>query len=158
MYTVHVRFHLLTFSLLFLNRLVNNSQSLPYFIHSMGKTKRGAVVTVKKRGIAGADKRSERIASKNAANKKQYGKPCNYESREERDFASMLESVGMYVKVMEGDGNCMFRSIADQLFGSLVGHIHIRMQVVDYMVKEKDNFSLFVEDDETFDDYISRMR
>lgn len=125
-------------------------------VNEMGKGKR-AVVT-KSRGIAGADKRAEKQSWKKESNRKRYGKACDYNSREEQDFTRTLESLGLQVRVISGDGNCMFRSIGDQLFGSAVSHSDIRSQVVNYMIKEKDTFSLFVEDDESFVDYIDRMR
>ena len=123
----------------------------------MGKGRKH-VVTAKKRGIANGDKRAERQAYKAGLNNKRYGKACNYSTREEQNFALMLDSLGLQVKVMQGDGNCMFRAIADQVFGSSVGHMDIRLRLVNYMVKEKDIFSLFIEDDEPFKDYIDRMR
>lgn len=52
----------------------------------------------------------------------------------------------------------MFRSIADQLFGSRVSYTDVRHAIVNYIVKEKDTFSLFMEDDEPFADYVERMR
>ena len=52
----------------------------------------------------------------------------------------------------------MFRSIADQLFGSRVSYMDVRHSIVSYIVKEKDTFSLFMEDDEPFKDYVDRMR
>ena len=55
-------------------------------------------------------------------------------------------------------GNCMFRALSDQLFGTVNRHAEIRQKIVDYMIKHSDHFQLFIEDDEPFDDYISRMR
>lgn len=55
-------------------------------------------------------------------------------------------------------GNCMFRSLSDQLYGTMERHMEIRQRIVDYMVQHSDHFSLFIEDDEPFVDYIARMR
>ena len=122
----------------------------------MGKAKKPIIA--KARGIAGADKRAEKQAWKKEKNQKRYGKVCNYNSQEEREFASILEGLGLQVRTIPGDGNCMFRSIADQLFGARGDHMDVRLQIANYMVKEKETFSLFVEDDEPFMDYINRMR
>mmetsp|Transcript_17808 Transcript_17808/g.29760 ORF Transcript_17808/g.29760 Transcript_17808/m.29760 type:complete len:299 (-) Transcript_17808:694-1590(-) len=51
----------------------------------------------------------------------------------------------------------MFRSISDQLYGSTDRHSEVRQKIVNYMNEHEDHFSLFVEDDEPFDEYISRM-
>lgn len=63
-----------------------------------------------------------------------------------------------------GDGNCMFRSIADQLGSSAAdahgtrAHEAVRAAVVAYMRRKRDLFAAFVEDDEGFDAYLDRMR
>lgn len=54
----------------------------------------------------------------------------------------------------------MFRSLSDQIHGS-DSHCHeLRAAIVDHMAMDanKHHFSLFMEDDEPFDDYIERMR
>lgn len=52
----------------------------------------------------------------------------------------------------------MFRSISDQLHGTVDHHTEIRQNIVDYMVEHSAHFSLFMEDDESFGDYAARMR
>lgn len=56
------------------------------------------------------------------------------------------------------DGNCMFRSICDQLYSDSSRHMEVREKIMDYIEDEKAHFSLFIEDDETFEDYVNRMR
>lgn len=51
----------------------------------------------------------------------------------------------------------MFRSISDQLYGTTDRHSEVRQKIVNYMSEHDDHFKLFVEDDEPFDDYITRM-
>ena len=65
--------------------------------------------------------------------------------------------IGLTVKYILGDGNCMFRAIADQLSGQADDHMEYRRQIMDFIGSRKDYFSLFIED-ESIDDYIDRMR
>ena len=55
------------------------------------------------------------------------------------------------------DGNCLFRAVADQIAGDEGDHISLRERTVAHMRANPDDFSPFVEDDETFDDYLERM-
>jgi len=57
---------------------------------------------------------------------------------------------------MKEDGNCLFRSVADQIYGDEEMHNIVRAMCMDYMVKERDHFSQFMTED--FDAYISRKR
>jgi OTU domain-containing protein 5 len=57
---------------------------------------------------------------------------------------------------MKEDGNCLFRSIADQIYGDEEMHSVVRAMCMDYMVKERDHFSQFITED--FDAYITRKR
>jgi hypothetical protein len=56
------------------------------------------------------------------------------------------------------DGNCFFRSVADQLEGACGCHEAIRKQVSDHMEANPDMYAPFMEFDETLDSYIARMR
>jgi hypothetical protein len=76
---------------------------------------------------------------------------------------------------MDGDGNCLFRSLADQLTGNQNNHhavrLHIllrflfssqslliRSKIMDYIAENKEYFQYFIEDDEGINDYLMRMR
>jgi OTU domain-containing protein 5 len=63
---------------------------------------------------------------------------------------------GFYIKRMKEDGNCLFRSIADQIYGDEEMHNVIRAVCMDYMEKERDHFSQFIT--EEFNSYIARKR
>ena len=58
----------------------------------------------------------------------------------------------------DGDGNCLFRSLADQLTGKQDNHLVFRFKVMCYIEQQREHFTLFMEDDEDFDDYVSRMK
>ena len=52
---------------------------------------------------------------------------------------------------MGGDGNCLFRSVADQLEGNEKLHRKYRQDAIDHITAHQDDFSPFIEDDETID-------
>jgi hypothetical protein len=64
------------------------------------------------------------------------------------------------VHEMEADGNCLFRSLHDQLVGVVPGldYRTLRATLLDYVEREAAFYASFVEDDETIDEYIARMR
>lgn len=93
---------------------------------------------------------------KNEKKQKKFSKK-NYETEEERRFTHELQLKGLYIKYMEADGNCMFRSIADQLVDDPNQHLSYRKKIMEYIESNREHFSLFMEDDEPFDDYLARM-
>ena len=58
---------------------------------------------------------------------------------------------GLKVVEMGGDGNCLFRTLADQLEGNEKLHRKYRQDAIDYIEDNKDSFAPFIEDDETID-------
>lgn len=57
-----------------------------------------------------------------------------------------------------GDGNCLFRALADQLWGSPNGHLTLRAEVCDWMDARKERYEGFVDEDRTFATHIMCMR
>lgn len=48
---------------------------------------------------------------------------------------------GMRIKEMEGDGNCLFRAVSDQVYnGNQEHHEMIRQACMDYIEAEKEFF------------------
>ncbi|ORY85718.1 hypothetical protein BCR37DRAFT_391478 [Protomyces lactucae-debilis] len=72
-----------------------------------------------------------------------------------RQLSHQLASQSLYIKDIAGDGNCLFRSLADQLGESEMTHAQIRHEVVEYLRKHPDTYAAFVEED--FDTYLDRM-
>ena len=86
-------------------------------------------------------------------------------------FTNSLAADGLEIVYMSADGNCLFRSLSDQLFGDMgTHHSDVRDNVCDFMEKNKEEFQLFLvfedEDDENqaeedardFEHYIQTMR
>jgi len=74
--------------------------------------------------------------------------------------AKGLRALGLRIKKVTPDGNCLFRALADQIHGERgpEGHGDIRRRVLDAIAANEDGFKWFLEDDEPFGDYVSRMR
>lgn len=71
-----------------------------------------------------------------------------------------LREQGLHVHDIAADGHCLFRSLWDQLDGisKTEDHRHLRSVIMDRVEREKEFFSMFIEDDEPFDEYMVRMR
>jgi len=67
-----------------------------------------------------------------------------------------LDKIGYVICRMAKDGNCLFRSVADQIYGDPELHGTVRNLCMDYMERERDHYSQFVTED--FPDYIGRKR
>eukprot|EP00475_Leptophrys_vorax_P027492 TRINITY_DN3919_c0_g1_i1.p1 TRINITY_DN3919_c0_g1~~TRINITY_DN3919_c0_g1_i1.p1 ORF type:complete len:584 (-),score=150.86 TRINITY_DN3919_c0_g1_i1:1537-3288(-) len=63
------------------------------------------------------------------------------------------------IVVQEGDGNCLFRSVAHQVYGDPAYHKMVRQFCVDYIQEESDFFSNYiVGGDVDFKSYVADMR
>jgi len=67
-----------------------------------------------------------------------------------------LAKKGYEIRKMAADGNCLFRSIADQVYGDQEMHDVVRKLSCDYMEAEREHFSQFVTED--INEYIKRKR
>lgn len=54
-----------------------------------------------------------------------------------------FEALGIYPVVIDGDGNCLFRSLSDQVYGVDHHHAYVRQRVVDYQRSHPDEFVAF---------------
>jgi OTU domain-containing protein 3 len=104
-----------------------------------------------------SSKKEDRI-TKQAYRKQKNKSIHSYDTREEVQFLEMMHSLGLTVRLVRGDGNCMFRAIADQLSGDQECYMSFREKIMDYIESRQDHFSLFMEDDEKFEVYLDRMR
>jgi OTU domain-containing protein 3 len=117
-----------------------------------------------------ASNKSREKRSRRQANKWQ-------ESSDDSDtnFRASLLNQGYTIKEMNGDGNCLFRSLADQLsylqHSCVIGasnnnsmHVVVRQDVCNYLSQHKEEFQhfLLMEDDDedvfNVDQYIEKMR
>ncbi|XP_077235695.1 OTU-like cysteine protease family protein [Tasmannia lanceolata] len=87
--------------------------------------------------------------------------PCfgsSYDDAEkERQFViDVRRAKGLEVKRMVEDGNCLFRAVADQVYGDTELYDLTRQMCIDYMERERDHFSQFIT--EGFTSYCKRKR
>ncbi|KAF8660377.1 hypothetical protein HU200_057959 [Digitaria exilis] len=73
------------------------------------------------------------------------------------EFRAQLDSLGLKIVEVIADGNCFFRAMGDQLEGSEEEYMKYRTMVVDYIVKHREDFEPFIEDEVPFEDYCDSM-
>ncbi|XP_010245922.1 PREDICTED: OTU domain-containing protein 5 [Nelumbo nucifera] len=79
------------------------------------------------------------------------------DAERERQFEiDIRRAKGLEVKRMMEDGNCLFRAVADQVYGDTEAYDLTRQMCIDYMERERDHFSQFVT--EGFTSYCKRKR
>ena len=62
----------------------------------------------------------------------------------EQYFERQLARRGLHVKRILPDGNCLFRCVADRVYGDAEMHDVVRRLCLDHMEKERDHFSAYV--------------
>ena len=75
----------------------------------------------------------------------------------DEEFIKDLEKIGYFIREVGGDGNCLFRSVSDQMDNTEHNYKIYREMCLTYMKNNPDEFSPFIEDDEPFDKYLERM-
>jgi len=70
---------------------------------------------------------------------------------------NQLLGLGLVLKQIPGDGNCLFRALGDQLTGHPQDHYKHREEVVRYMLDHRADFEPFVEDDISFDNHTRNL-
>ncbi|KAG0266114.1 hypothetical protein DFQ27_000161 [Actinomortierella ambigua] len=74
-----------------------------------------------------------------------------------RELKHQLASLNLRLKDTLGDGNCLFRALADQYTGSDAEHYRIRQDVCTYIEEHADHFKLFL-DNQTVEAHVAQMR
>lgn len=82
--------------------------------------------------------------------------PENIEELEEWFETSLKEEKGLTIKRMGEDGACLFRAVADQVYGDQEMNGTVRKHCIDYMAKNSDYYSHYVTED--FTTYLNRKR
>ncbi|XP_053154431.1 OTU domain-containing protein 5 isoform X1 [Hemicordylus capensis] len=82
--------------------------------------------------------------------------PATVEQQEHRFEKALREKKGFIIKQMKEDGACLFRAVADQVYGDQDMHEVVRKHCMDYLMKNADYFSNYVTED--FTTYINRKR
>ncbi|EJD05027.1 cysteine proteinase [Fomitiporia mediterranea MF3/22] len=69
-----------------------------------------------------------------------------------------LRALGLYPAPTLGDGNCLFRALADQYYGSPSQHLKLRQEICDWMEAHKSRYAPFVDDERGLDVHLRCMR
>ncbi|NXI71610.1 OTUD3 protein, partial [Anseranas semipalmata] len=72
-------------------------------------------------------------------------------------LARQLRALGLKLREGPGDGNCLFRALGDQLEGHSRNHLRHRQETVEYMIKQREDFEPFVEDDVPFEKHVTNL-
>ncbi|KAF4032050.1 OTU-like cysteine protease domain-containing protein [Phytophthora infestans] len=109
---------------------------------------------------AATGKRLDDVVSKTKAKPKKKQKNSSYVVDDDalKLMRRKLADVGCKLHEVEADGNCLFRALADQLYGDQHQHEDVREKIVSYLEQHRDDFEPFMEDEEKFEKYCARMR
>ncbi|XP_027026297.2 OTU domain-containing protein 3-like [Tachysurus fulvidraco] len=102
-------------------------------------------------------KRGERAARRALAKDRKNRPPGEDEGEEFVSFSNQLKALGLKLREVPGDGNCLFRALADQLEGHSRNHLRLRHETVQYMQSHRQDFEPFVEDDVPFTKHVSDL-
>lgn len=69
-----------------------------------------------------------------------------------------LAALGLYAVQTLGDGNCLFRSLSDQYYGSDSRHALVRKDICDWIAKHQLRYAPFVDDDRGIEVHLRCMR
>lgn len=135
-----------------------------------GRKKRAAKRDAKKKATGGgaSKKASKKSAHKERQEAKKRERAARKAARRERykgkymtgrkKLGEQLKAMGLRVCHVLPDGNCLFRSLSDQLSGNQSQHATYRKRITDHMHANREEFECFVEDDEPWESYIADMR
>ncbi|XP_061527610.1 OTU domain-containing protein 3 isoform X3 [Phycodurus eques] len=102
-------------------------------------------------------KRDERSARRALAKARKNHPQDGEEDAEFLSFSTQLQAMGLKLREVPGDGNCLFRALGDQLEGHSRSHLELRQETVQYMMSHRQDFEPFVEDDIPFTEHLSNL-
>ena len=90
---------------------------------------------------------------------KYYYREVEIEQTNEMDekFKEDLKKIGYYIKEVKGDGNCLFRSVSEQIEENENNYQEYRKKCVEYMKEKKEEFAPFLDEEQPIDEYIEKI-
>lgn len=73
-------------------------------------------------------------------------------------FSDFLRPAGLAIRDVSNDGNCFFRAVSDQFYGSEDYHMKLRERACDYLLLHQDHYKHFIDEEQSFDQYVNDMR
>ncbi|KAJ8412189.1 hypothetical protein AAFF_G00144560 [Aldrovandia affinis] len=116
----------------------------------------GKLIQGNKKGDA-ESKQDEKAARRAVANDRRNRPQGEEFGRKFSSFNNQLQALGLKLREVPGDGNCLFRALGDQLEGHSRGHLQLRQEIVQYMQAHRQDFEPFVEDDMPFTEYLANL-
>lgn len=75
---------------------------------------------------------------------------------QERKFREEIKTINMKIKDICGDGNCLYRAVCDQVYGTEDYFQEVKSKCLEYIEIEKNFFSQYIEGGlDEFDNYIA---
>lgn len=75
---------------------------------------------------------------------------------QERKFREEIKTINMKIKDICGDGNCLYRAVCDQVYGTEDYFQEVKSKCLEYIELEKNFFSQYIEGGlDEFDNYIA---
>ncbi|KAI0295135.1 hypothetical protein B0F90DRAFT_1811544 [Multifurca ochricompacta] len=75
-----------------------------------------------------------------------------------QQLTEQLRQLGLYAADTTGDGNCLFRALSDQLYGTESRHLQLRKDICDWIQSHSLTYAPFVDDERGLDVHLSLMR
>lgn len=75
-----------------------------------------------------------------------------------QQLTEQLRALGLYAAPTLGDGNCLFRALSDQLFGSPAHHLALRQDICGWIEGHRARYEPFCDDERGFDVHLGCMR
>lgn len=84
-------------------------------------------------------------------------------AKEDAAVKAEIARLGLALRDVEGDGNCLFRALSDQMYGDQKRHPELRKLTCDYLEANKSDFEMWVKwgvahEGESYEAYVTRMR
>jgi len=137
----------------------SHNSRMKYTERSKGAVQSGNQRTVRRRQRSKTNENDSRYNSEDEYEDERVPKrheEVDYKTMEENFARKMKDKKGFHIRAMEEDGSCLFRAVADQIYGDQNMADEVRRRCMDYMVKNRDYFCNFVTED--FGSYIVRKR
>ncbi|KAJ3431073.1 otu domain-containing protein [Anaeramoeba flamelloides] len=106
-------------------------------------------------------KKKKRKQRQKRQNKQKNKKTTDYEQAYDYDeqllkLKKQLRTNGLKIREVKSDGNCLFRSLADQLNGNPNLHYEVRSKVADHLNSHRIEYEAFIVD-YSFEDYVKKI-
>ncbi|KIJ64353.1 hypothetical protein HYDPIDRAFT_175683 [Hydnomerulius pinastri MD-312] len=86
------------------------------------------------------------------------GRPLADPEHNTQLLTEQLRSLGLYAAHTLGDGNCLFRALCDQLYGSPAHHLQLRKDICDWIESHSQRYEPFCEDERGLSAHLRCMR